>query len=86
MTIKFVEIDCGPGGIVWESHSDEFGEYLRTYDSEARMLDDAAFCYHLGMKVRFYTQAEYQLQSQMEIMVENGIFGPDIDNGISAAV
>lgn len=68
--LKFLEIDCGPGGIVWELHSDD--HYLRTYDSEAAMLNDAALLRMVDVPFRFYTQAEYNLEMSVEIMIENG--------------
>lgn len=68
--LKFLEVDCGPGGIVWELHSDD--HYLRTYDSEAAMLNDAALLRMVDVPFRFYTQAEYNLEMSVEIMIENG--------------
>jgi hypothetical protein len=71
--LKFIEIDCGPGGIVWELHSDD-NEHLRTYESEAAMLNDAALLRMVDVDYRFYTQAEYNLEVQVEIMTENGVW------------
>lgn len=68
---KFIEVDCGPGGIVWELHSSE-NEHLRTYESEAAMLNDAALLKMFGIEYRFHTQAEYQLEMCVEVMLENG--------------
>lgn len=77
--VMFYEIDCGPGGIVWELH-DEQHEYLRSYPSEADMMYDAALLHNLHHEVKFYTQAEYNLQVQMEILIENEIFSSRLDS------
>ena len=69
--LKFIEIDCGPGGYVWELHS-QHHKHLRTYESEAAMLNDAALLKMVDVDYRFYTQAEYNLEMQVEIMTENG--------------
>lgn len=69
--LRFLEIDCGPGGYVWELHS-QHHDHLRTYDSEAAMLNDAALLKMVDVDYRFYTQAEYNLEMQVEIMTENG--------------
>ena len=69
--LKFIEIDCGPGGIVWELHT-EHHDHLRTYESEGAMLNDAALLRMVDVAYRFYTQAEYNLEMQVEIMTENG--------------
>jgi len=82
--LKFIEIDCGPGGYVWELHS-QHHDHLRTYESEAAMLNDAALLNFLGHEVKFYTQAEYNLQVQMETLIENEIFSRRLDSvGLSA--
>jgi hypothetical protein len=70
---KFIEVDCGPGGYVWELHSDKF-EHIRTYASEESMLNDAALLKLCGVEYRFYTQAEYNLEMAVEIMIENGVW------------
>jgi len=77
MKIRLIEIDCGPGGIVWEMHNQEF-EFLRSYPNEGAMLYDAALVKKLGHDVRFYTQAEYQLEAQVEILIENELLGSGI--------
>ena len=76
--VMFYEIDCGPGGIVWELHTEN--DYLRSYPDEGAMVYDAALINHLGHEVRFYTQAEYNLQVQMEILIENETFVKRLDN------
>jgi len=69
--LRFLEIDCGPGGTVWELHANNYN-LLRTYESEAAMLNDAALLRMVDVDYRFYTQAEYNLEVQVEIMTENG--------------
>ena len=73
MQVMFYEIDNGPGGITWELHTEN--EFLRVYPTEADMLYDAALLHNLYHEVKFYTQAEYNLQVSMETMIENEIFG-----------
>lgn len=80
MKVMFYEIDCGPGGIVWELHTDD--DILRAYPTEADMLYDAALLYNLHHEVKFYTQAEWNLQVQMETMVESDIFGRKSDRQV----
>jgi hypothetical protein len=75
--VMFYEIDCGPGGIVWELHTEN--EYLRAYSSEGDMMYDAALLHNLHHEVKFYTQAEYNLQVQMETLIENEIFSQGLD-------
>ena len=77
MRVMFYEIDSGPGGIVWELHTEN--EYLRYYPNEADMLYDAALLHNLHHEVKFYTQAEYNLQVQMETLIENEIFSKRLD-------
>ena len=77
MQVMFYEIDNGPGGIVWELHSEN--DYLRNYPDEGAMMYDAALLNHLGHEVKFYTQAEYNLQVQMETLIENEIFSKRLD-------
>jgi hypothetical protein len=58
---------------VWELHA-EHHDHLRTYESEAAMLNDAALLKMVDVDYRFYTQAEYNLEMQVEIMTENGVW------------
>jgi hypothetical protein len=73
MSVMFYEIDNGPGGITWELHTED--DILRSYPTEADMLYDAALLYNLHHEVKFFTQQEYNLNVQMETMVESEIFG-----------
>jgi hypothetical protein len=69
--LRFLEIDCGPGGYVWELHSQDH-EHLRAYESEVAMLNDAALLKMVDVSYRFYTQAEYSLEVAVDVMIENG--------------
>jgi hypothetical protein len=82
--VMFYEIDCGPGGIVWELHTED--NYLRNYPDEGAMMYDAALLNHLGHEVKFYTQAEYNLQVQMETLIENEIFSARLDSARLSAL
>jgi hypothetical protein len=73
MKVRFLEIDCGPGGIVWEMHGQD-NQFIRSYGSENDMLKDAALAKMLGHDLRFHTQAEYMLEVSVEIMLENGVW------------
>ena len=78
MKVMFYEIDNGPGGITWELHTEN--DYLRSYRNEGDMMYDAALLNNLHHEVKFYTQREYDLQVQMETLVENEIFSGRLDN------
>lgn len=73
MKIRLLEIDCGPGGIIWEMHTEDH-KFVRSYGSENDMLNDAALAKMLGHDLRFHTQAEYMLEVSVEIMLENGVW------------
>jgi hypothetical protein len=77
MSVMFYEIDNGPGGIIWEMHTEN--DYIKSYPSEGDMMYDAALLNFLGHEVKFYTQAEYNLQVQMETLIENEIFSKRLD-------
>ena len=70
MKIRLLEIDCGPGGIVWEMHTEDH-QFVRSYGSEGEMLKDASLAKMLGHDLRFHTQAEYNLEVMVEILIEN---------------
>ena len=70
MKVRFLEIDCGPGGIVWEMHGQD-NQFIRSYANDNDMLKDAALVKMLGHDLRFHTQAEYMLEVSVEIMLEN---------------
>ena len=66
-TIHFYEIDGGPSGIWWEVMGDG-GPYIGTWDKEP-MLEIARVLSLAGHEIRFYTQAEYELHSELEEML-----------------
>ena len=63
--IAFYEIDGGPSGKWWEAMKDE-SYYLGTFDSTEKMLDTARILSMIGHDIRFYTQAEYELNLALE--------------------
>ena len=70
MKVNFYEIDNGPGGLTWTAMKEDYG-FLRSYETEGEMLDDAAFVYSLDGEVRFYTQAEWNLEVRVEMALEH---------------
>jgi len=68
--VRLLEIDCGPGGIIWEMHTEDH-QFVRSYGSEGEMLKDASLAKMLGHDLRFHTQAEYNLEVMVEILIEN---------------
>ena len=83
MSVMFYEIDNGPGGIIWEMHTENY--FIKSYPSDGDMLYDAAMLANLQHEIRFYTQAEYNLEQEMLTMVENEIFYRRLDsNRLSA--
>lgn len=67
-TIHFYEIDGGPSGIWWEGRVDDDGPYLGTWAKEY-MLEVAHILSLANHPIRFHTQAEYELDSQLEEML-----------------
>ena len=63
-TIHFYEIDGGPSGIWWEVRVDD-GPYLGTWGKEA-MLEIARILSLADHTIRFHTQAEWELISELE--------------------
>ena len=63
--IGFYEIDGGPSGIYWEGMIDE-SHYLGTWHTPNAMLDVAKVLSKCGHDIRFYTQAEYELNLALE--------------------
>ena len=64
--IGFYEIDGGPSGIYWEGMIDNQGPYLGTWHTIADMLSTARVLKKVGHDIRFYTQAEYELNLALE--------------------
>jgi hypothetical protein len=67
-TIHFYEITSGPGGIWWEGRMED-GPYIGTWD-ESGMLEIARILRLANHPVRFHTKAEYELDSQLEDMLD----------------
>lgn len=70
MKVGFIEIDCGPGGTIWEMHTEDH-KFLRSYGTEDQMLQDAILAKMLGHEPRFYTQAEWNLEVRVEMALEH---------------
>ena len=68
--VRLLEIDCGPGGLIWEMHTEDH-QFVRSYGNEGEMLKDASLAKMLGHDLRFHTQAEYNLEVMVEILIEN---------------
>ena len=66
-TIHFYEIDGGPSGIWWEVRVED-GPYLGTWDKEP-MLEIARVLSLADHPIRFHTQAEWALISELEEML-----------------
>ena len=64
-TIHFYEIDGGPSGLWWEGRVDKDGPYLGTWAKEY-MLEVARILSLANHPICFHTQAEYELNSQLE--------------------
>jgi hypothetical protein len=79
MKVHMYEVDNGPGGITWACSINEYdcegSTYLTDYSNEGEMMNAASIFRKLGHDVRFHTQAEYELHMQLEIMLENDIYG-----------
>ena len=67
-TIHFYEIDGGPSGLWWEGMVDKDGPYLGTWAKEY-MLEVARILSLANHPICFHTQAEYELNSQLEEML-----------------
>jgi hypothetical protein len=63
--ISMYEMDGGPSGIWWEGYADDVAEYLGLWTQD-EMLDVAKILNKIGHQVRFYTQAEYELNTILE--------------------
>ena len=64
--IGFYEIDGGPSGIWWEGSVENKGPYLGPWNTVDEMLDIARTLSKIGHEIRFYTQAEYELNMALE--------------------
>ncbi len=65
--IEFWEMDGGPSGIWWEApYGQPANAGQSAWDTTDEMLDAARKCKQSGYRVRFRTQAEYQLMIAIE--------------------
>ena len=64
--IAFYEIDGGPSGMWWEGSVEDRGPYLGSWTETKDMLDTARILSMIGHDIRFYTQAEYELNMALE--------------------
>ena len=67
-TIHFYEMDGGPSGVWWEGRVGNDGPYLGMWDKEP-MLEIARILSLADHPIRFHTQAEYELDLQLEEML-----------------
>ena len=67
-TIHFYEIDGGPSGIYWEGRVGDDGPYLGTWNKDGT-LETARILSLANHPIRFHTQAEYELDSELEMML-----------------
>ena len=66
-TIHFYEIDGGPSGIWWEGSVDNC-PYLGTWDIHG-VLETSRILSLADHRIRFHTQAEYELDLQLKEML-----------------
>lgn len=64
--ISVYEMDGGPSGIWWEGYADDQAVYLGSWYTSTDMLDTAKILSKIGHEIRFYTQAEYELNTALE--------------------
>lgn len=64
--IGFYEIDGGPSGMWWEGSVEDRGPYIGSWTETIDMLATAKMLKVIGHDVRFYTQAEYELNLFLE--------------------
>lgn len=62
--IGFYEIDGGPSGKWWEGQADR--KYIGSWTDTVDMLATAKMLKTIGHDIRFYTQAEYELNLFLE--------------------
>jgi hypothetical protein len=65
-TIHFYEIDGGPSGIYWEGRVGDDGPYLGFFYNVKHVLETSRILSLADHRIRFHTQAEYELDSQLE--------------------
>ena len=64
--IHFYEIDGGPSGIYWEGRVGDSGPYLGFFYNVSHVLETARILSLADHPIRFHTQAEWELDSQLE--------------------
>ena len=64
--ISLYEMDGGPSGIWWEGYADDQAVYIGSWADTVDMLATAKMLKTIGHEIRFYTQAEYELNEFLE--------------------
>ena len=64
--ISLYEMDGGVAGVWWEGYADDMAEYLGSWNTTEDMLDIAKILSKIGHEIRFYTQAECELNMVLE--------------------
>ena len=64
--ISLYEMDGGPSGIWWEGYADDQAAYIGSWADTVDMLATAKMLKTIGHEIRFYTQAEYELNEFLE--------------------
>lgn len=64
--IGFYEIDGGPSGKWWEGSVKGTHTHIGSWDNTIDMLATAKMLKVIGHEIRFYTQAEYELNLFLE--------------------
>jgi hypothetical protein len=67
--IHFYEIDGGPSGIYWEGRVDEDGPYLGSFHYRQEVMMIAGILSLANHPIRFHTQAEWELNLELEEML-----------------
>lgn len=67
--IHFYEIDGGPSGVYWEGRVGDDGPYLGFFYNAKHVLETARILSLADHRIRFHTQAEWELDSQLEEML-----------------
>ena len=68
-TIHFYEIDGGPSGMFWEGRVDGDGPYLGVFHYRQEIMEMARILSLANHPIRFHTQAEYELDLELEEML-----------------
>lgn len=68
-TIHFYEMDGGPSGKWWEGRVGDAGPYLGAFYYTQEVMEMARVFSLADHPIRFHTQAEFELDSQLEEML-----------------